>query len=471
VQQEKNRCFICLNGINNGLGGAGLGSFVWWSLGIFLSFLIIFATDSEATDKRVSLKEAVTYALENNYELKALRYELSAISLDVEIAKGSLYPKLTFEGRFLRTNNPTYSFMAKLNQARFNEQDFAVNSLNNPKAVNDFQSTVSFEQPLFVKKAHVGIELSKKELEAKEAEFQHKRQEIALRVAKAFIAVKTAKESVTISQRAVEEAQEHLRIARIRYENKMGLLSDTLRAETALKEAEQNAVSAQKGLNVALRALNLILGSEGNIEPDEGEVLFTVKDLAQYESSAQNRIDLTAMSLRVDNAKNNIALVEADYYPIVGLGGSYQINDHRRPFGAEGDSWQVMAFLRWNIYDGNRRSHERSKAQHQLSQITEQLKEMKRFVAFRVYEAYQNYEEALKNVEIAKKAYESALEGMRLVKVRYENSLSPIVDLLSAQVALDRARVNLVSKKDELAMAIINLSYEGGSIFKDLGIE
>jgi hypothetical protein len=83
VQQEKNRCFICLNGINNGLGGTGLGSFVWWSLGIFLSFLIIFATDSEATDKRVSLKEAVTYALENNYELKALRYELSAISLDV----------------------------------------------------------------------------------------------------------------------------------------------------------------------------------------------------------------------------------------------------------------------------------------------------------------------------------------------------------------------------------------------------
>ncbi len=450
-----------------------MGSSIKWSISLLLISIgvVFYGLDLEAAQRKVSLKEAVLHALENNYELKAIRHELSATAEDVSVAKSLLYPKLTFEERFLRTNNPTYSFMSKLNQARFSEQDFAINTLNSPNAVNDFQTTVSFEQPIFLKKARVGIELSKRELEAKKAELEHKRQETVLKVTKAFIAVKTAREFVSVSNRALEEAQEHLRIANVRYKNNLGLLSDTLRAETALKEAEQNAVSAQKNLNVAIRALNLIVGSDVMIEPDDGDVVFTVRDFDQYERNAQERSDLRAMKLRVDNAKDNIAFAEADYYPIVGIGGSYQLNDHRRPFGAEGDSWQVMAFLRWNIFDGNKRGHERSKARYQMSQMSERLSDMKRFVSFKVYEAYQNYEEAVKNLDIAKKAYESALEGMRLVKVRYENNLSPIVDLLSAQVGLDRARVNVVLRKNELDMAVINLSYEGGFILKELGIE
>jgi outer membrane protein TolC len=54
--------------------------------------------------------------------------------------------------------------------------------------------------------------------------------------------------------------------------------------------------------------------------------------------------------------------------------------------------------------------------------------------------------------------------------MRYQNSFSPIVDLLDAQVVLDRARVGLIARENEYRVAVLNLGWESGTILKDLGI-
>ena len=58
----------------------------------------------------------------------------------------------------------------------------------------------------------------------------------------------------------MEDAREHLRVAKLRYDSETGLYSDILRANTALAEAEQRKVSAEKNLALAKRSLGLILG-------------------------------------------------------------------------------------------------------------------------------------------------------------------------------------------------------------------
>jgi outer membrane protein TolC len=54
--------------------------------------------------------------------------------------------------------------------------------------------------------------------------------------------------------------------------------------------------------------------------------------------------------------------------------------------------------------------------------------------------------------------------------MRYENAFSPMVDLLDAQAVLDRARAGLVARENEHRVSILNLGWESGTIFKDLGI-
>ncbi len=441
------------------------------ALSIFFAFSAVWGGVAAAEEKAVSLKEAVRLALESNHELRAFHHSLSAQREEIGIARSSLLPKITFEERFMRTTNPTFAFMAKLNQERFAQEDFALSSLNKPKPINDFQTSLSFEQPLFMRKAAIGLDMAKSEYSAKSEDYLRKKQEIAQKVVRTYLAVLTAREYIKASGMAVEDAKEHARISELRYTAGLGLYSDTLRAATALADAEQKLVSAQKNFDVSKRALGLLLGIAYSVETADEKIDFPLMDIGYYREASLGRKDVKSMEKKYETAKNNLRFAESGYFPVAGVGGSYQLNDHRIPFGSEGDSWQLIAFLKWDLFDGTKREHERTRARYQAAEAEEYLNALKEAVSFKVYEAYLGVGEARKNAELSGSALKTAEEGKRLVKVRYENSLSPLVDLLDAQANLDHARANAIERGNEYQLAAANLSFESGTILKDLGIE
>jgi outer membrane protein TolC len=441
---------------------------------IFTSILIILliftAIPAIAGDQSFSLTDAIRYAFEHNHEILAAESSVSAKQDDVGMARSHLLPKLFFEERYLRTNNPTSVFMAKLNQGRFTQQDFAIDSLNNPSPVDDYQTQFGFEQPLFVPKAWVGIDTSRREYEAGRIELARKKEELAFQVCRAWLGVLTARAQLGVAERGVEDAQEHLRIARLRYEADLGMISDTLRANTALAEAKQRKVTAEKQFNLARRILGLLLGITEPVDVS-GEIPdFPRRDIDEYTKASLVRSDVRSLELRYKNAEKNIRVSESSYLPYVGVGGGWQWNDSSHPFGGDGDSWQISAFLRWDLFDGTKREYERSKAKHQAKQAMENLSGMKKIVAYGLYSAQLGVEEAEANLELARQALKTAEEGTRLVKLRYEHAFSPVVDVLDAQTVLDRARSGLVARENEFKMAVLNLGWESGTILKDLGI-
>lgn len=419
----------------------------------------------------LSLKEAVAAGLKGNPEIRAFENSTAASREDVGIARSQLLPKITFEERFMRTNNPTFAFMAKLNQERFTPEDFAISSLNDPDSINDFQTSLSFEQPVYVRKAQIGLKMAKEEYSAKKEDLERKKEEAAFSIARTYLMVNTAAGFVTVSEQAVKDAKEHLRLAASRHDSGLGLYSDVLRGRTRLIEAEQKLVSARKNLSVGKRALGLLIGLSEGVSAEGGPVDLALRDIDHYLAAASARSDLRSFSKRRDNAKNNVALAGSDYFPTLGLGGSYFINDHAAPFGREGDSWQVSAFLRWNVFDGTLRKHESSKARYKEMEAAEYLDGLKKAVSFKVHEAYLGVEEAGKNAELSEAALKSAEEGERLVRLRYENALSPMVDLMDAQLSLDNARAGRLMRKNEYSAALLSLSFESGAILKDLNIE
>jgi outer membrane protein len=439
---------------------------------VFLSFALLSATaEPGMAETRLTLPEAVATALENNHELNAQRNSHAAKQADVGIARSYLLPKISLEERYLRTVNPTYAFMTRLNQERIEPADFSPDSLNRPDAVSDFQTALSFEQPLFERKANIGIEMSKREAQASEEALQRKKEEIAFKVVQYYLMVGTAAGYVDVAEKALADAREHHRLAELRYSTGLGLYSDTLRAGTTVAEAQQRLVSAGKNLSVAKRALGLMIGSQEAVDVTPETPTLPVREIDDLRTQSLVRRDVKSMELRTENAKANIKLAEAAYFPLLGVGGTYQLNDHNRPLGSEGDSWQVMAFLRWELFDGTKRKHEKAKAKYQVSEAEEHLEGMKKVVSFQVDEAFLTLEEAKKNWELAREALKTADEGRRLVKVRYEGSLSPIVDMLDAQLSFDHARANLVARENEYKFAVANLCYASGTILADLKLE
>lgn len=424
-----------------------------------------------AQEKKLLLKEALQIAFEKNHDIRATRNSLLAQKQNIGVARSFLLPQISFEERFTRTDNPPGVFMSKLNQERFAQADFAIDRLNHPGPVNDMQTQASVEQVIFSGKALLNWGMAKTDFAANEQEYGRKREDTALRVVQAYLQVGTAKEYLSVSKAGLKDAAEHVRIAEVRQRNGLGLYSDVLRAKTALMEAEQRMVTAEKNLTLAKKAFGLILGSKESLDTAEHHFEFPLGDLDSYASKASARKDVKAMELRYENAGNNVRLAQSRYLPTVGMRATYQLNDHKTVFGNEGESWWLMGMLKWDLFDGAGREYEYSKARYKEAEAREQLAGFKSMVEFRVTEAYLAVEEARKTRDLVRSALATAEEGKKLVQSRYANSLSPLVDLLNVQLSVDAARAAVVAKENDYQLAIIRVNHEGGTILQALGLE
>jgi outer membrane protein TolC len=441
--------------------------------GLSLFFLLIPSVwaQGQPEERQITLIEAVRTALVENHEIKSLQSAAKAQEMDVGIARSYLLPKISIEERYLRTTNPGYAFMSKLNQERIKLDDFNPDRLNHPDAINDYQSSLTIEQPLFVKKAFIGFDMSKTEAQAKEKELSRKSEDIAFQVVKGSLMLASAKEYVRAVELGVKDAQEHKRIADLRYKNDLGQYADSLRASSALMEAMQKKNIADKNVSLVKRSLGLLLGKTESIDINDSSIDIPVNDISAYMKAAETRNDLQAAQLRSENAMQNIRMAEAAYFPNIGMGGTYQFNDHNQPFGSEGENWQFMAFLRWDIFDGTKREYERAKAKNLATQAQEQVSAMQKGVSYRIYEAYMNVQEARKNIELNREALKTAEEGARLLMLRYENGFSSLAELLNAQSSLEQSRAGLVERDNAYKVALATLSFESGTILKDLNID
>jgi len=415
----------------------------------------------------ITLREAVEMSLKGNPEIRAMTMEVEAYRLRKEGSRGLLYPRLYIEEAYSRTDNPTYSFMSKLNQERFTSSDFIVNRLNSPSDISDYQTSFRFEQPLYVPQVYPQIRMSELTYSAKSMERQWKAEEIARRVVNAYLDVIEAGQRLSVSEKALSDAEENLRIALSRYDSGVGLYSDVLRARAFLKGAETEKIRAENSLEVSKRALGLILGLDRQVDADEGLPEFMVDDLEVYLRAAMKRHDLRALRLKQRAKIEDVRSKRAAFLPEFGITGSYDLHHHRRVFGDEGSSYRIMGVMRWRIFDLSAYKGI-SGAKREVDAIDERLNGMIRDIRFKVARAYRDVEVRKKALELSRAGLEQAEEAMRIVKKRYENSLSPFVDLLNTEYELHRARQGVVSAEISLRRSIADLYFESGLLINKL---
>ena len=164
-------------------------------LAIMAFLLFIPALNGSGAERQVGLTEAITMALKDYHEMRAMKNSVFAQKEEVEVARSFLLPRLSFEERALRTNNPTLVFSSKLNEGRFSAEDLNINALNNPGPTNDFQTLVTFEQPIFQRKAFVGLDMAQKEYAALQEDYLRKGEATAVTVAQTYLQVRTTRKS------------------------------------------------------------------------------------------------------------------------------------------------------------------------------------------------------------------------------------------------------------------------------------
>jgi outer membrane protein TolC len=138
------------------------------------------------------------------------------------------------------------------------------------------------------------------------------------------------------------------------------------------------------------------------------------------------------------------------------------VNDRDLPLGYDNDSWNIGVNLRWELFDGTRRSHEKGRAELSRQAAAALLENGRREVALQVTEAVLRRQEAAAQLDSARAALQAAREGVRLVGLRFANGLSPMVELMDAEAALNRTRANLVEVENSYLRSAAQVYYASG---------
>ncbi len=429
----------------------------------FLASLLLAAAPSYGL-QRLTLAEATAEAIAKSDLLRVEDARVAGAAAAVAGARGNLLPTLTFEERFTGTDNPAYDFSLKINQGNFTPADLqgAPGTFNKPEPIGDFQTTITLTQPVYSRRAVLGMALAQAEAGAVHLDRDRRRNEVAHQVLQAWLGSLAAEAYQETALRAEEAAEEHLRLAGVAEAAGTGLASDRLRAEVALAEVRRMRLTVENDLEIARRGLGLAVGREEALAPAASNALPPEPDLETLVAGVERRADLRALAARVSNAHRAAELAGAARFPELGLTGSLQANDPEIPFGTAGTSYMVGLGVTWRLFDGFRTSSAQAQAEAGARQAESYLAALTKEARFRVRESWLRLKEAQAGIAIAASALTAAAEGVRLVRVRYENGLAPLVTLLDAQGALNRARSDADRARAGAGLALGELLFRAG---------
>jgi outer membrane protein TolC len=131
----------------------------------------------------------------------------------------------------------------------------------------DVQNATVFNAGIFMKwdvysggRRMAGVRLAESDVRAAVAEAQQICDTIAFEVHVAFANIEDARERITQTRKAVEQARETLRLVQARYNRGDAKPTDVVDAQTALTRAEQNANNARYAYLIALARMEFATG-------------------------------------------------------------------------------------------------------------------------------------------------------------------------------------------------------------------
>lgn len=311
----------------------------------------------QAPDHPLSLSQAVQIALKNNPTVKASAAYAEAVRQGITIAKSNRYPKVDFSEGFTRGNNPVYVFGTLLTQRQFTSADFALNTLNTPLPLNNFETQFAGSVPLYdggvtsrmVQNAKLASQIASDQQRRTE-------QEVIFQVVQAYTNALLARENVRVVQSAVGTAQSDLKDAQARQDQGMAVPSDLLSAQVQLATVREDLLSARNAVALEQAALNAAMGlPHATLTTTEGRLAEIQLDSGSLEERERRalmvRPDYLGAQLERQRAHNGIRTARAGFQPKVSLFSSWAL-DNQTFASRGGNNWAAGATLTFNIFDG-----------------------------------------------------------------------------------------------------------------------
>jgi outer membrane protein TolC len=221
--------------------------------------------------------------------------------------------------------------------------------------------------------------------------------------------------------------------------------------------ARQAVLQAETGARAARFALGRQIGSSGPVVPAPPEGLEPAP-LALTDSAVLALAEEASPSVRAAEAATAAAAaaysaVRTQYLPTVRLSSGYNWANDDPAFTGGNTSWSFSLSGSYPIFNGFQREASIDRADQTRVVVSLQEEDARLAARQEADAALQALATAEAAIEIAGEAVRVAEEDLRVVRERYRVGVATVLDVVTSQIALDQARVNLVGSRYDYVTA------------------
>jgi outer membrane protein len=249
-----------------------------------------------------------------------------------------------------------------------------------------------------------------------------------------------------------------------------GLLArnDLLKAQLETSDIELSLLDAENNRNLANVNMNLMLGLSETTQlvPDFNSVPSpdAIGNMEDYQTTAlKNRKDVQAIELRKKAGNVNIKSAKTEGYPTISFTAGYIAADIPHVITIT-NAVNAGIGVKYNLASLFKTNTRLLQANAQQQELLANEAELSDAIRLQVNQDYQNYLLAQKKINVYQVAVDQATENFRITKNKYDNNLVTLTELLDADVALLRTKLNLSSAKADAVSAYNKLLQTSGQL-------
>ena len=408
-------------------------------LGALLALVLatpVFAQEDEAVAPArgvVTVEEAVRRALAHNHDLQTTRE-------NIEAAAGRRKQALQ---RYLPSLNAGIDY-----RRSFDDNVFFSGGTAFPVSPDNYSTSYTLSQNLIDWGAIKSIQAAGRTLTANRHDYEQARADIVLLTRQQYYALVRAQLLSDVADSALVVSQQELRRVQSLFELGMVARGDVLKAQVRVSQSQLDVLSNRNVVILERARLARLMGQPPHDDLEASRDIpptpAIVDSAAVLDEALRNRPDLKAAEASLAAANANVGAAKAGFLPSLRGGLSYSTSEDELTLdGTPSRNATVsLDFPLFASFWGTRGDIQVNRAARNQAQYA--LDRARLDVAVEVREAIANARQANEGLLVAQDQVTSAEEDLKLSQEKYNVGSGTILELIDAQVALQRARSNYV---------------------------
>jgi outer membrane protein TolC len=291
-------------------------------------------------------------------------------------------------------------------------------------------------------------------MESAEASLTSQRFLITLQTKQAFFNALAAEELVRVAESQIRRGEEQLNVSTERLAAGSAIRSDTLRAFVELGNSRLQLLNAQTQRATAVAELARLIGYDGSLRAVADSSIMRLGSLdtaALREEALANAPAIEQAAAEGRAADAQVTSSRGEYFPRVTA--SYQNSFAGSALDALNNNWSARISLSWPLFNGFSRETAVSRSLASQDAARARMDDTRRQVNADMTQQFAALEAALLRFNIATASRAAAEEDLRVQQERYRLGAATIVEVLTSQVSLDQAEVDIVRARLDFLLA------------------